>query len=92
MKPKTETYPWNMPFKGLWTSLTLQKYFCDGLILKCRIIKNTLSLRLNFSLPPVAAKMMVYLDSSMQTKAAELAGALDESLNNRTIQVRIGIM
>lgn len=81
-----------MPFKGLWTSLALQKHFCDGLILKCRIIKNTLSLRLTFSLPPVAAKMMVYLDSSMQTKAAELAGALDESLNNRTIQVRSGIV
>lgn len=71
----------------------LQKqHLYDGLNLKCRIIKNTLSLRLTFSLPPAAAKMMVYLDSSMQTKAAELAGALDESLNNRTIQVRIDIM
>lgn len=31
--------------------------------------------------------MMAYLDSSTETKAAELATALDESLNNRTIQV-----
>lgn len=30
---------------------------------------------------------MVYLDSSTETKAAELAAALDESLENRTIQV-----
>ncbi|KAK7929692.1 hypothetical protein WMY93_006087 [Mugilogobius chulae] len=34
-----------------------------------------------------AAKMMVYLDSSMETKAAELATSLDESLDNRTIQI-----
>ncbi|XP_010782205.1 N-alpha-acetyltransferase 15, NatA auxiliary subunit-like, partial [Notothenia coriiceps] len=34
-----------------------------------------------------AAKMMVYLDSSTETKATELATALDESLNNRTIQI-----
>uniref|UniRef100_A0A3Q3BN52 N-alpha-acetyltransferase 15, NatA auxiliary subunit n=1 Tax=Kryptolebias marmoratus TaxID=37003 RepID=A0A3Q3BN52_KRYMA len=34
-----------------------------------------------------AAKMMVCLDPSTETKAAELATALDESLNNRTIQV-----
>ncbi|TNN23961.1 N-alpha-acetyltransferase 15, NatA auxiliary subunit [Liparis tanakae] len=34
-----------------------------------------------------AAKMMVHLDSSTETKAAALASALDESLNNRTIQV-----
>uniref|UniRef100_A0A8C5HMP0 N(alpha)-acetyltransferase 15, NatA auxiliary subunit a n=1 Tax=Gouania willdenowi TaxID=441366 RepID=A0A8C5HMP0_GOUWI len=34
-----------------------------------------------------AAKMMVYLDSSTETKAAELATALDESLENRGIQV-----
>lgn len=33
--------------------------------------------------------MMVYLDSSTETKAAELATALDESLDNRTIQVCI---
>lgn len=38
-------------------------------------------------LPPAAAKMMVNLDSSTETKAAELATALDESLSNRTIQV-----
>lgn len=36
-----------------------------------------------------AAKMMVYLDSSTETKAAELAAALDESLENRTIQVNL---
>ena len=36
---------------------------------------------------PVAAKMMVYLDSSTASKAVELATALDESLNNRSIQV-----
>ncbi|MEQ2181460.1 hypothetical protein GOODEAATRI_011852 [Goodea atripinnis] len=36
-----------------------------------------------------AAKMMVYLDSSTETKAAELAASLEESLNNRTIQVCI---
>lgn len=35
---------------------------------------------------------MVYLDTSMQAKAAELATALDESLNNRTIQVRVVVM
>ncbi|KAK1886095.1 N-alpha-acetyltransferase 15 NatA auxiliary subunit [Dissostichus eleginoides] len=34
-----------------------------------------------------AAKMMVYLDSSTETKATELATALNESLNNRTIQI-----
>ncbi|KAF0037930.1 hypothetical protein F2P81_010804 [Scophthalmus maximus] len=34
-----------------------------------------------------AAKMMVYLDSATEMKAAELATALDESLNNRTIQI-----
>lgn len=33
-----------------------------------------------------AAKMMVYLDTSTEAKAAELATSLDESLNNRTIQ------
>lgn len=37
----------------------------------------------------LAAKMMVYLDSSTETKAAELAAALDESLENRTIQVNL---
>lgn len=37
----------------------------------------------------LAAKMMVYLDSSTETKAAELAAALDESLENRTIQVHL---
>lgn len=37
----------------------------------------------------LAAKMMVYLDSSKETKAAELAAALDESLENRTIQVNL---
>lgn len=31
---------------------------------------------------------MVHLDSSTETKAAELATGLDESLDNRTIQVR----
>lgn len=40
-----------------------------------------------FSSPHTAAKMMVHLDSSSDTKAAELATALDESLDNRTIQV-----
>uniref|UniRef100_A0A8C6T2C0 N-alpha-acetyltransferase 15, NatA auxiliary subunit n=1 Tax=Neogobius melanostomus TaxID=47308 RepID=A0A8C6T2C0_9GOBI len=34
-----------------------------------------------------AAKMMAYLDSSTETKAAELASAFDESLDNRTIQI-----
>ncbi|XP_028831707.1 N-alpha-acetyltransferase 15, NatA auxiliary subunit b isoform X1 [Denticeps clupeoides] len=34
-----------------------------------------------------AAKMMFYLDSSTEKKAVELATALDESLNNRTIQI-----
>ncbi|KAF6738637.1 N-alpha-acetyltransferase 15, NatA auxiliary subunit [Oryzias melastigma] len=33
-----------------------------------------------------AAKMMVYLDSSTETKAAELVTALDEELKNRTIK------
>uniref|UniRef100_A0A672Z7Y2 N(alpha)-acetyltransferase 15, NatA auxiliary subunit n=1 Tax=Sphaeramia orbicularis TaxID=375764 RepID=A0A672Z7Y2_9TELE len=39
-----------------------------------------------------AAKMMVYLDSSTETKAAELATALDESLDNRTIQVSLKVL
>lgn len=34
-----------------------------------------------------AAKMMFYLDPSTQKKAMELAIALDESLNNRGVQV-----
>ncbi|XP_023685420.2 N-alpha-acetyltransferase 15, NatA auxiliary subunit-like isoform X1 [Paramormyrops kingsleyae] len=34
-----------------------------------------------------AAKMMYYLDSSMEKKAVELAIALDESLSNRSIQI-----
>uniref|UniRef100_A0A671KZ79 N-alpha-acetyltransferase 15, NatA auxiliary subunit n=1 Tax=Sinocyclocheilus anshuiensis TaxID=1608454 RepID=A0A671KZ79_9TELE len=34
-----------------------------------------------------AAKMMFYLDRSTQKKAVELAIALDESLNNRNIQI-----
>uniref|UniRef100_A0A8C1BWF5 N-alpha-acetyltransferase 15, NatA auxiliary subunit b n=1 Tax=Cyprinus carpio carpio TaxID=630221 RepID=A0A8C1BWF5_CYPCA len=34
-----------------------------------------------------AAKMMFYLDPSTQKKAVELAVALDESLNNRNIQI-----
>uniref|UniRef100_A0A8C9VDN2 N-alpha-acetyltransferase 15, NatA auxiliary subunit n=1 Tax=Scleropages formosus TaxID=113540 RepID=A0A8C9VDN2_SCLFO len=34
-----------------------------------------------------AAKMMYYLDPSREKKAVELATALDESLNNRTIQI-----
>uniref|UniRef100_A0A667WTI4 N-alpha-acetyltransferase 15, NatA auxiliary subunit n=1 Tax=Myripristis murdjan TaxID=586833 RepID=A0A667WTI4_9TELE len=34
-----------------------------------------------------AAKMMVYLDSSTETKAVELATALDESLKNRNIEI-----
>lgn len=34
-----------------------------------------------------AAKGMFYLDPSTQKKAVELATALDESLNNRNIQV-----
>lgn len=34
-----------------------------------------------------AAKGMFYLDPSTQKKAVELAAALDESLNNRNIQV-----
>jgi len=34
-----------------------------------------------------AAKMMFYLDPSTQKKAMELAIALDESLNNRSVQV-----
>lgn len=36
-----------------------------------------------------AAKMMYYLDSSMEKKAVELAIALDESLSNRSIQVQL---
>jgi len=32
---------------------------------------------------------MVYLDPSTEVKAAELATALDESLSNRSVQVRI---
>lgn len=35
-----------------------------------------------------AAKGMFYLDPSTQKKAVELAAALDESLNNRSIQVK----
>ncbi len=38
-----------------------------------------------------AAKMMFYLDPSTQKKAVELAVALDESLNNRNIQVHNGL-
>uniref|UniRef100_A0A673IPS5 N-alpha-acetyltransferase 15, NatA auxiliary subunit n=1 Tax=Sinocyclocheilus rhinocerous TaxID=307959 RepID=A0A673IPS5_9TELE len=38
-----------------------------------------------------AAKMMFYLDPSTQKKAVELAIALDESLNNRNIQVHNGL-
>lgn len=34
-----------------------------------------------------AARGMFYLDPSTQKKAVELAAALDESLNNRNIQV-----
>lgn len=41
----------------------------------------------SFSFFLAAAKMMTYLDSSTETKAAELASALDESLSNRNIQV-----
>lgn len=43
-----------------------------------------------FMFPPSfieAAKGMFYLDPSTQKKAVELAAALDESLNNRNIQV-----
>ncbi|TNM86249.1 hypothetical protein fugu_008520 [Takifugu bimaculatus] len=39
-----------------------------------------------------AAKMMVHLDSSTETKAAELATGLDESLDNRTIQTCIDVL
>lgn len=37
--------------------------------------------------PPVAAKMMYYLDPSSQKRAVELAMTLDESLINRNLQV-----
>lgn len=37
--------------------------------------------------PPVAAKMMYYLDPSSQKRAVELAVTLDESLVNRNLQV-----
>ena len=33
--------------------------------------------------------MMVYMDSTTETKAMELATAMDESLVNRTIVVRL---
>lgn len=49
--------------------------------------QHFLRLRRTLFFLSTAAKMMVYLDSSTETKAAELAAALDESLENRTIQV-----
>uniref|UniRef100_H3D472 N-alpha-acetyltransferase 15, NatA auxiliary subunit n=1 Tax=Tetraodon nigroviridis TaxID=99883 RepID=H3D472_TETNG len=39
-----------------------------------------------------AAKMMVHLDPSAEPKAAELASALDQSLDNRTIQTCIEVL
>ncbi|XP_042173280.1 N-alpha-acetyltransferase 15, NatA auxiliary subunit-like isoform X1 [Oncorhynchus tshawytscha] len=36
-----------------------------------------------------AAKMMVFLDSSTETKAVELATSLDQSLSNRSITVHV---
>ncbi|XP_041133102.1 N-alpha-acetyltransferase 15, NatA auxiliary subunit isoform X2 [Polyodon spathula] len=39
-----------------------------------------------------AAKMMYYLDSSTEKKAIELATALDESLNNRSVMISTDVL